>query len=156
MAAGPAVPSVERMDDSKQLIDGLKRLHWPLILGLGGLALVRPFLSVIGVMDRLGKPAAPLLVTAAISAIWIAAVGFSRVARPVLTLIAAGVTYAVASMVLAAIVSFFLDGHFDGPLTVPFAIIPVLVTNAVWGAITGGLALLLQRVRGVRSAGQQA
>ncbi len=133
-------------------MDDLKHLHWPLILGLGALALVRPLMSVVGLMDAIGKPTGPLLVTVAISAAWVLAVGLSRVARPVLTLVLAGVIYGALSMLLSAVLSPVLTGELQGPLANPIAIGPVLLINAVWGALAGALALGIQRVLGRREA----
>lgn len=122
-------------------------LNWPLVLGLGALALLRPALSLLGLRDALGTPAVPVLSTAAISLVWIGAVGFSRAPWPFLALVAARLTYAVLSIALSAVLSPLLTGELQGPLATPAAIGPVLVTNAVWGAIMGGIALLVRRLR---------
>lgn len=139
MAAGMMIPTVVG-------VENLKQLHWPLIVGLGALALARPVLSIVGVMDRLGKPLTPLLVTTAISIVWILAVGLSRVAEPVLTLLFAGVVYGALIIPLSAIAS-IATGELDGPMTRPFVIVPILATNAIWGAMCGVLALALQAIR---------
>jgi hypothetical protein len=126
----------------------LKNLHWPLVLGLGALALVRPLIRII--TDPAGSsdaPATAITVTLLISAIWIAVVGFTDVTHPLLTSVCAGVVYGVLSIVLSAILSPILTGQLQGPLATPFAIIPVLAVNAVWGLITGALALLVRRAR---------
>lgn len=122
----------------------------PLIIGLAVLALVRPLFSIIGLSDALGKPATPIILTVVISVLWILIVGLSRVRNPLLTLVFAGLAYALLSILLSAVLSPILHGELQGPLTNPFAIVSVLVTNAVWGLITGALALGLQRIRGVR------
>lgn len=125
-------------------------LNVPLIIGLAVLALVRPLFSIIGLSDTLGKPATPIVLTVVISVLWILIVGLSRVRNPLLTLVFAGLAYAVLSILLSAVLSPILHGELQGPLTNPFAIVYVLATNAVWGLITGALALGLQRIRGVR------
>lgn len=56
-----------------------------------------------GVMDHLGTPVAPIVATAVISAVWIVVVGISRVRHPVLTLVGAGLVYAVPAVVLGAV-----------------------------------------------------
>jgi hypothetical protein len=71
------------------------------------------------------------------------------VREPVLTLVAAGLVYAVLATILSAILSPILNGNLEGPLAMPFSIIPLLLTNALWGLITGALALVIQRSRGV-------
>lgn len=128
----------------------LQDLSWPLVLGLAAVGLVRPLFSILGLSDALGRPATPVLLTALITAVWALVVGFSRVRRPVATLVAAGLVYAVAAILLSLVLSPILDGHVEGPVANPFAIVPMLLTNAVWGLVAGGLALALQRARGVR------
>ncbi|OQS13045.1 hypothetical protein B0T36_21770 [Nocardia donostiensis] len=134
----------------------LRRLNWPLVLGLAALALVRPLFSIAGLSEALGKPVTPLILTVAITSVWVLVVGFSRVREPVITLIAAGLTYAVAVIVLSAVLSPILTGELQGPLAMPLAIIPLLITNAIWGLVAGGLALLVQRMRnsGTRNEGR--
>jgi len=129
----------------------LRRLNWPLVIGLSVIALVRPLFSIVGLSDALGKPATPLLLTAAVSLAWILAVGLSRVREPLPTLIAAGLGYALATLVLSAVLSPILSGQLQGPLANPIAILPLFIINAIWGAICGAIALGLQRARGVRS-----
>lgn len=133
-------------------MENIKNLQWSLVLGLGALALARPLMNIVGLADQLGRPLTPVLVTLLISVVWIAAVGLSRVAQPVLTLTFAGLAYGVFAIVLSAVLSPILTGEFQGPLATPFAfaVVPVLITNAIWGAITGVIALLVQQMRGNR------
>lgn len=132
-------------------METLKSLHWPLVLGLGALALVRPLIRVVtdpgGTSDA---PAVAITVTLLISVVWIAVVGWTNVAHPVLTLVCAGLVYGAASILLSAILSPLLTGELQGPLATPLGIVPVLVTNAVWGLVTGALAALVRRSRAVR------
>lgn len=125
-------------------------LHWPLIIGLGALALVRPLASIIGLTDTLGQPGTSLTLTALITLAWVLVVGCSTVARPVATLVATGLVYAVLAALISAILSPLLDGQLEGPLTNPFALVAMLLTNALWGLVAGVLALAVQRARGVR------
>ncbi|KAA9393250.1 hypothetical protein FCK90_13300 [Kocuria coralli] len=130
----------------------IKSLKWPLILGLGALALVRPLVSIVEyLLDVTDPPAVPIVITLILSAIWIAVVGLSKTPHPVLTLLFTGLAYGVLSILLSGILSPILTGELQGPLAMPIAIIPVLITNAVWGLATGGLALLVQRLRGIRA-----
>jgi hypothetical protein len=127
----------------------LKQLRWPLILGLGAFALLRPLLSMSGLMDTLGKPQTPLLATLVVSVVWIAVVALLDVARPLLTLVFAGLAYGLFTIVLSSIMSPFLTGQVQGPLATPFGvgIVAVLIVNAIWGAVAGTLALLVQQIR---------
>ena len=121
-----------------------------LILGLGLLALVRPLASIVVEQSGHELGAAPrLLLTAAITLVWVAAVGLGRAPRPLLTLVLAGLVYAVAAIVLSGILSPLLLGHLSGPLAQPLAIVPMLLVNALWGLIAGLLALGVRRLRGV-------
>lgn len=132
----------------------IKSLHWPLIVGLGALALVRPGVRIVEhQLDASDPPAVPIIITSVISAIWIAVVGFSRTAHPVVTLLFTGLSYAVLAIILSGILSPILDGELEGPLANPIAIVPVLLTNAIWGLAAGGLALLVQQLRGTRTRG---
>ena len=129
-------------------MERLKNLHWPLVLGLGALALVRPLIRII--IDPTGMADAPALavtVSLLISVVWIAVVGWTNVAHPVLTLVCAGLVYGAASIVLSAVLSPIMTGELRGPLAMPFTIVPVLLTNAIWGLVTGLLALLVRRAR---------
>lgn len=125
----------------------IHRLNWPLVAGLAVVALVRPLFSITGLSDALGKPATPVVLTVLISLAWILAAGLTRVREPLLTLVAAGLGYAVASILLSAILSPILTGHLQGPLAAPIALVPVLITNVIWGAVCGALALGLRRMR---------
>lgn len=126
-------------------------VNWPLVLGLGVFALIRPLARIVqSQLDVQSAPAVPVALTLVISAVWIAVVGLSRNPQPVLTLVLAGLTYGVLSIVLSGLLSPILDGRLDGPLANPVAIVPVLMINAFWGLIAGALALLWQRARGAR------
>lgn len=139
------IPSVDGMNSTAHL-------NWPVILGLGSFALVRPLVSIVNsTLGVSAPPTVPIALTLVISVVWIAVVGLSRNPRPVLTLLLTGVTYAVLAMILSAILSPILTGSLQGPLANPVALIPLLLTNVLWGLITGGLALALQRIRGIRA-----
>lgn len=136
--------------------DTIRLLRWPWILGLGSLALVRPIVRIVqdlaGVDSSL---AATVGITAGVTAVWVVAVGCSRVAAPVLTLTCAGVVYGVLAVALSGVLSPILEGELAGPIANPIAIVPVLGLNAGWGAAAGVLALLMQWTRGVRSPADQ-
>jgi hypothetical protein len=48
------------MGDHEALRQRVMSLHWPLVVGLGVLALVRPLMSIVGLTDELGRPLTPL------------------------------------------------------------------------------------------------
>ncbi|GAA1558092.1 hypothetical protein GCM10009678_46340 [Actinomadura kijaniata] len=126
------------------------RLDWPLAIALGTVALVRPVFSIAGWSDALGRPATPLLLTAAISLVWILVAGFGRGREPVLTLVAAGAVYALASIALSAALSPLVHGELQGPPATPIAIVPVFLVNVLWGAVCGVCALALRNLRRTR------
>jgi hypothetical protein len=119
-----------------------------LVLGLGLIALVRPLASIVVEQSGHELGAGPrLLLTLAITLVWVAVVGLGRAARPVLTLVLAGLAYAVLAIVLSGIASPLLLGHLAGPLAQPLAIVPMLAVNALWGLLAGVLALGVRRLR---------
>ncbi len=130
-----------------------EQLQWSLIIGLGALALARPLLNIIGLMDGLGRPAGPLLISVLISLAWLAIVVLGRVRQPLLTLVCAGVVYGLFAIVISAILSPILTGELSGPATNPFAMVAVLITNAIWGALIGIVALVLQKLMGREETG---
>jgi hypothetical protein len=121
----------------------LHSLNWLLVVGLAAIALIRPLFSIVGLSDALGKPATPIVLTVAISAAWILVVGLTRVRRPVLTLVLAGLLYGVVAIATSGLA-------LRGGAVVIFGSGSILITNLAWGAGCGLLALLLQRLRGVR------
>ncbi|WP_314176458.1 hypothetical protein [Streptomyces winkii] len=131
----------------------LRRPHWPLAAALGAVALIRPLFSITGLTGDLGAPATPLILTAVISVVWIGAGALARVRDPLTTLVAAGLVYAVSSIVLSGVLSPLLLGKLEGPLAHPQAIVPVLAVNAVWGALCGACALGVRAVRVRRGQG---
>ncbi len=126
----------------------LNELHWPLIIGMGAFALIRPLLSITGTLDSLGRPFGPLLVTGLISLLWLVIVVFGKVRYPLLTLICTGVAYGIFAILLSAILSPMLTGTLSGPITNPFALVAVLITNAIWGGMVGLLGLVMRKSAG--------
>jgi hypothetical protein len=64
--------------------------------------------------------------------------------------VAAGVAYALVTLVLSAVLSPLLTGKLQGPLAQPLAIVPFFLVNAAWGAFCGACAIGLRRTRGNR------
>lgn len=125
-------------------------MNWVLVLGLGAVALLRPLARITGAADGLGTPAGPLLLTALVTLVWIGVVGLGRVPRPVLTLVLAGLAYGICVIPLSAVLSTVLTGTVQGPVSAPLAIVPILLTNALWGLVAGLLAWAVQHVRRAR------
>lgn len=126
----------------------LRRVNRPMVAALTATALIRPLFSVTGLSDALGRPVTALVLTAVIALTWILAVGLTRVPEPLLTLVAVGVAYALAVLVGSAVLSPLLDGELRGPAAKPYAIVPLFVVNALWGAFCGVCATGVRRLRG--------
>lgn len=114
--------------------------QWPLILGLATLALIRPIISMVGLSEAIGQPVVSIAVTLLISLVWIAVVVRARVSRPVVTLTLTGLAYGVFAILISAVFTPILTGQLQGPATNVFALVSVLLTNALWGLIAGLIA----------------
>lgn len=125
----------------------MKSPQWSLVIVLGALALIRPFLSIVGIMDTLGKPAAPIAITIAISLAWLLVVVLFNARQPLLTLVGAGLVYGVLAIVLGATLG-SLTGEGGLAILNPFAVVSILITNAIWGAVVGLIAFGIQKARG--------
>ncbi len=121
----------------------VKQLHWPLILGMGALALLQPVLHFTGVMDALGRPRGPLLAGALVTLAWLLIVGLAPVRAPVLTLTCTGLVYGVVSLLISAT----LAPPGTGPTAHPAAIVAVVLLNTLWGALIGLAARALRAAR---------
>lgn len=121
-------------------------MNYRLAALLGFLGLARPVLSIVGAYDSgpLAKPVGPLLLTALISLVWVAAAVWRRPPNPVLTLAAAGVAYAVLAILLNLSLQPFLDSAEFIPLP-GYLAIPVF--NALQGAVLGLIAWALLKLR---------
>lgn len=124
----------------------MKKLNWPLIIGLAAIAFVRPLMSMLGLLEKIGQPAASISLTIVITFLWIAVVVLGRVDEPLLHLTFTGITYGVFAIVLSAILSPILTGQLQGPVMNPFAMVSVLVTNAIWGVCSGLIATAIKKM----------
>lgn len=125
-----------------------KILNWKLIATLSALALIRPIMSMLNISDTIGKPFASITTTIVISIVWILTVIIKKDSQPLLTLLFTGIGYGILAIIMSGIFSPILTGHLQGPLTNPIAIVSVLVTNAIWGLITGLTARILLKING--------
>jgi hypothetical protein len=123
------------------------------LLGLVGLA--RPVLSIVGAYDSgpLAKPFGPLLLTALVSIAWVTAAVLRREPKPVHTLAAAGVFYALFAILLNWSLQPFLESAETIPLP-GYLAMPVF--NALQGALLGLVAWAILRATSRRRAGTAA
>jgi hypothetical protein len=123
----------------------LRQIDWPLVLGLGCLALVHPLLNITGLINVVGRPQGPWLVTALVSAVWVATVVLNRVSEPVATLALTGLAAGLAVLVVSALLApAFVPGP-GGLLANPIVVVAVLGANTLWGILAGLVAAGLRR-----------
>ncbi len=117
-----------------------------LILGLGAIALIRPVMKMTGLMDLIGQQFGSILMTVAISLVWLFIVVKKKCKYPVRILVYGGISYAIFAIILSGIMSLILLGQIQGPLMNPLAMASVIITNALWGMIIGGFVLAIRRI----------
>ncbi|PZN25754.1 MAG: hypothetical protein DIU71_19315 [Proteobacteria bacterium] len=122
-------------------------VSWPLVVGLGSLALLWPLAELTHVSAALGEAATALVLLLLVAVLWIGGVGMFRVPRPVLTLTLAGVVYGLFLMVLRLV---FGGPGFSPPIFVVASVIEV-GRSAVLGAFAGVAASGVQRLLGRRA-----
>ncbi|NTU78784.1 MAG: hypothetical protein HGA45_05175 [Chloroflexales bacterium] len=135
----------------------MQKLHhydWSLIVGLGCLALVHPLLSITGLMERLGRPIGPWLVTALVSAVWVATVVLGRVRAPLATLVLTGLAAGLAVLMVGALLAPASTGWPDRLMLNPIVIAAVLASNTLWGALAGLAAVALRWALGMDRSSQ--
>lgn len=130
-------------------MEQLRRYDWSLIVGLGCLALVHPLLNITGLMEHLGRPAGPWLVTALVSAIWVATVVLGRVYAPLVTLALTGLSAGLAVLAVSALLAPALTGWPSPVMLNPIAVVAVLATNTLWGTLAGFVTVALRRALGL-------
>lgn len=123
----------------------MRRIDWPLVIGMGCLALVHPLLNITGLMDVLGRPLGPWLVTALVSAVWVATVVLGRVRDPLATLALTGLTAGLAVLVVSAVLAPAFIPRPGGLLASPITVVAVLGTNTLWGTLAGLAAAGVRR-----------
>jgi hypothetical protein len=120
-------------------------VSWPLVLGLGSLALLSPLVELTGLADAIGQPATVLLLLAVVALIWIGCVGLARVPRPVITLTLAGAVYGALTAVLGVIFGTGREGV--GGAAAVVAVLFELGWSTMLGCLGGLIALAVQSLR---------
>jgi hypothetical protein len=144
IAAMTSKPSLQRRPSSSPVEAPDKgAMSWPLVLGLGSLALLWPLVELIGLSDAIGRPTTALVLFAVVAIVWIGTVGLCRVPRPVLTLTLAGAVYGGFLIALAA--AFGTHPDFGGVLAAGVALFEI-ARPALLGSIAGLLARAVQKV----------
>lgn len=120
-------------------IEGLKDER-KLIIGLASLTLVKPVIGMLGLMNFIRVPALGMRFNIIISLIWIIAVVYTRVQKPMKTLFYTGVTSGIFTVIFGGVFSILFSGRLQGPLVNPFAFVSIMTTSAVLGLISGIIA----------------
>jgi hypothetical protein len=123
-------------------------VSWPLVLGLGSLALLSPLVELTGLADAIGQPATVLMLLAVVALVWIGCVGLARVPRPVIILTLSGAVYGALTAVLG--VAFGTGREGLGGDAAVIAVLFELGWSIVLGCLAGLLALAVQNLRGRR------
>ncbi len=149
MCRPSALPTIGRMagPDSPPGPQASEPVSWPVVLGLGALALLFPLAELTGASDAFGAVPTALLLLGLVAAVWIGGVGLFRVPRPVLTLTLAG---AVSSVVLIPLPCAL--GTRPGVGGVPAVLVGAfeVARSTVLGALAGVLAAAVQSARSPR------
>ncbi|WP_019856191.1 hypothetical protein [Actinopolyspora mortivallis] len=119
------------------------RTHWAVIAILAVVGLLQPALGLLGVYGLLGRPWGPLLVALAIAVCWVAVVVVRRVPRPLPTLVLVGGIYGVLAVVLEQVLLLYTGYRTPSG----GAMVSAVLSNLVWGALLGLIALGLIRLR---------
>jgi hypothetical protein len=118
-----------------------EEVSWPVVLGLGSLALLLPLADLTGLRAVLGPAPSALLLFGVVTATWIGVVGLGRVPRPVLTLTLAGCVFGVVLVILSVALRTLPD--VDGHLLVIGAAFEIARSTGL-GALAGLIATALQ------------
>jgi hypothetical protein len=134
-------------------------LRWGTIFALALLGLLRPLLSILGVYESFEAPWGPLIVSALIAVVWIGVVVVQRVPNPIATLAAAGGMYGIFLIliqIVAALLGQIPEGQAPwGRILITISLmtlgwVSILITNVIWGALLGFVALVLRRLPSAR------
>jgi hypothetical protein len=136
------IPISRRPQETRQPVS------WPLVGGLGSLALLSPLVELAGLADAIGQPGTVLLLLAVVALIWIGCVGLVRVPRPVFTLTLAGAVYGALTAVLGVIFGTGREGV--GGAAAVVAVLFELGWSTVLGCLAGLTPLAVQNLRGRR------
>lgn len=125
---------------------GAPAVPWGIVAGLSALALLWPLSGLTGVLGT-DAPRA-FIILGITAAVWIGVVGLGRVPRPVLTLTLTGAAYGLVAAAIGLLVP-ALGGFAPGSTGPAWTIVPALLVDASFGAVTGLAAAGVQRLRGV-------
>jgi drug/metabolite transporter (DMT)-like permease len=127
----------------------LRQLPWKLIFILALIQLSRPILSTAGFFDNF-RPQGPIIATALIALVWVGVAAIGKVREPVKVLAVAGATYAVIGVAMAVFLQTFFTWSPEETASIPLlltaGLVGGIVVNAIWGALLGIVAIVIQKV----------
>lgn len=123
----------------------MKNIHIKIAVALGLFALIRPIIKIIADFnDATVAPVATLIISVVIAAVWVCVAVQKKLVDPVKTLAAAGVVYAVSSILMAVIVQTLFPEHKDPETSfaqlLTVGLIATTIFNSIYGAILGMIA----------------
>jgi len=125
-----------------------RRVGLALVLALLPLTLALP--RTLGESGGRTDGTARLVLAVVVTALWVYVVGGrGREERPVATLVLTGMFAGCYTFLVAAVAALTSAGA-AGIVALPFLLLAMLAAGALWGVAAGGLALAVQKVRGVR------
>jgi drug/metabolite transporter (DMT)-like permease len=126
----------------------LRQLPWKVIFVLALIQLTRPISSTAGFFDNF-RPQGPIIATALIALIWVGVAVIGKVREPVKVLAMAGATYAVIGVVMAVFLQTFFTWSPEETASIPLLLtagfVGGIVVNAIWGALLGIVAIVIQK-----------
>ena len=126
----------------------LRQLPWKLIFVLALIQLTRPISSTAGFFDNF-RPQGPIIATALIALIWVSVAVIGKVREPVKVLAMAGATYAIIGVVMAVFLQTFFTWSPEETASIPLlltaGLVGGIVVNAIWGALLGIVAIVIQK-----------
>ena len=139
---------VEEGDLFEAMKEQLRHLPWMLIFILALIQLTRPILSTAGFFDDF-SPQGPIIATALIALIWVGVAVIGNVREPVKVLAMAGATYAVIGVAMAVFLQTFFTWSPEETASIPLlltaGLVGGIVVNAIWGALLGIVAIVIQK-----------
>lgn len=155
----PGPPAPSPLSDA---VPVWRKVAWRTAVVLGLIGLAKPVAGVVARAAHVNLGTrVPLAIMLVISLVWIVVVAARRRTPAVPTLMAAGLVQAAASVVLAWVIGWVLDGTSAAPAVGPVELggaLETFGTGALWGLVCGALALALQNAhQGLRpSSGDRA
>jgi drug/metabolite transporter (DMT)-like permease len=139
---------VKEGDPLEPMKGQLRQVPWKLVFILALVQLARPILSTAGFFDNF-RPQGPIIATAVIALIWVGVAVIGKVREPVKVLAMAGAAYAVVSVAMAVLLQTFFTWSPEETASVPLlltaGLVGGIVTNVIWGALLGVVAIGIRK-----------